>query len=222
MSTAKASTDERDQLWTRLRHALAGLRPGLRRQGDEEARVEPAYGISAIARARMGGVTARIESSLKHAWARSAEAKVSMAVMAVEVDRFREWHLCADRDTIEAGMARIVEAAEGLLPRAQDLCLRHGRQGLIVVLPDYPFLMARQLSRTLSRTVRALAIPHRESHAGVVTVGVGLAGINPQGKYDSVLFEEARDALARARRLGIDRAEVRDLRPRQQGHKHAA
>jgi diguanylate cyclase (GGDEF)-like protein len=204
--------DERDAFWGRVRASLAAMRPGRR---EERA---PAYGTAAIGRsfgvrARMGG---RIEDALRGAWMRCAAGKVSLCLLVIEVDRFTELHHAYDRDTIEAEMAEVQRAIRGCLTRPTDICLRHGRGGFVVVLADYPVLMAGRLAKVIAGAVAELAIAHKGSHAGVVTVSSGLAVANPQGKLDRGVFEAAVTAVKRAQRRGLGQAETVDLRPRQQ------
>lgn len=204
--------DERDAFWARVRASLAAMRPGRR-----EAR-EPLYGTAAIGRAfgagaRMGG---RIEDALRGAWMRCAAGKVSLCLLAIEVDRFRDLHHAYDRETIEEGMAQVQRAIRGCLTRPADLCLRHGRSGFVIVMADYPALMAGKLARVIAEAVADLAIAHKESHAGIVTVSSGIAVANPQGRLDRGVFEAAVAAAARAQRRGLGQVETVDLRPRQQ------
>jgi diguanylate cyclase (GGDEF)-like protein len=210
MSEHSQFNDERDAFWARVRASLVAMRPGRREER------EPAYGTAAIARslgARIGG---RIEDALHGAWTRCAAGRVSLCVLAIEVDRFRELHHAYDRETIDADMAEVQRAIRACLPRTSDACLRHGRGGFVVVMADYPVLMAGKLARAIAAAVAGLGIAHKESHAGIVTVSSGLAVINPQGRLDRGVFAAATTALARAQRRGLGQVETVDLRPRQQ------
>ena len=82
--------------------------------------------------------------------------------------------------------------------------------------------MARACAAKITEAVRQLNLPHKESHAGIVTVSMGLAVSNPQGGYDRRFFETAAEALKKAQRKGLGRIEAVDLRPAQERKRKAA
>jgi diguanylate cyclase (GGDEF)-like protein len=211
MSEVSLVKDEHDALWTRIRAAVEAMRPGGRQDR------EPAYGRAAIARS-LGMRTPlgeRIEDVLEEAWAHCAERRVTLSLLLVGIDRFKDLHLIYERGTIERELKAVETVLRRGLPRAGDACLRHGRSSFLIVLPDYPVLLAKALAGKLMDEVRGLAIPHKESHAGILTAGVGLVAVNPHGSRDRKLFDAAADALARAQRYGLGRIETVDLRPGQ-------
>ena len=93
--------------------------------------------------------------------------------------------------------------------------------------PTHNMAAVPTIARTLKKTgtpltspwptardaVRRLAAPNRESHAGVLTVSVGLAVTNPQGGYDRRFFEGGAEALKKAQRKGLGYLHAVDLRP---------
>ena len=82
--------------------------------------------------------------------------------------------------------------------------------------------MARATADKINAAVRDLMLAHKESHAGLVTVSLGLAVSNPRGSYDRKFFEAGAAALKKAQRKGIGRLQVVDLRPAQQRRRKAA
>ncbi|KKB08549.1 hypothetical protein VE25_18170 [Devosia geojensis] len=212
MSDTFLVKDENDALWARIRAALEAMRP---RGGRER---EPAYGRAAIARALgvrapLGG---RIEEALARAWSHCAERKVTLSLLVIGADRFKDLHLVYDKDGIDHQMRRVEKALRKRLAQANADCLRHGRGEFVLLLPDCPILLARNLAEKLLRDVQGLGIAHKESHAGVLTAGAGLAAINPAGAPDRRFFEAAASALAKAQRRGLGRIEMVDLRAHQQ------
>lgn len=215
MSEVSLVKDDYDALWGRIRAALEAMRPGGRQDR------EPAYGRAAIARSlgirtRLGE---RIEEALDEAWTHCAERRVTLSILLIGIDRFKDLHVVYERGIIERELKAVETALRKALPRAGDACFRQGRSNFLVVLPDYPVLLAKTLGEKLLGEVRGLAIPHKESHAGIVTAGGGLVAINPQGHPDRKLFEAAAAALEKAQRRGLARIETVDLRPGQQRRK---
>lgn len=206
-----------DPFWTRVRMALGAARP---------AQVEraPAYGKAAMARSigmkpRLG---ARLEEELVTAWMRSAERKVSLSLLVIELDRFKEYSTGYGKLEIEDCLISVRDAIRAVLPREGDSVLRLGQASFVVVLPDFPVLMARATAQKIASAVRDLGLAHKESHAGIVTAGIGLAVGNPRGNYDRKFFETAAEALIKAQRRGLNRIEAVDLRPAQERKRKAA
>lgn len=203
--------------WTRVRTALGALRP----VGQERV---PAYGQAAIARSigikpKLG---ARIEEELILGWLRAADKNVSLSLLVIEMDRAPDYFAAYGKAGTDDCVEAIMAAIGPVLPREGDCCLRLGRSALVIVLPDLPVLMARATAGKIAEAVRALALPHKESHAGTVTLGMGLAVSNPRGSYDRKFFETAAEALKKAHRRGLGRLEAVDLRPAQERKRKAA
>lgn len=213
-ATAKEPTEP---FWTRVRAALGVLRP----VRQERA---PAYGQAAIARSfgirpKLG---ARIDDELAQGWSHAAARRVSMSLLVIEIDRFADYFTGYGRTQTDECLLAVMQSITEALPRSGDTCLRLGRATFVMVLPDLPALMARATAAKIAETIRALSLPHKESHAGIVTVSMGLAVTNPQGNYDRKFFEAAAEALKKAQRKGMGRMEGVDLRPALERRRKAA
>lgn len=218
MTDTAISKDGSDPFWSRVRSALGALRPV--RQQRERA---PAYGQAAIARTlgmrtRLG---TKIDEELAQSWSRSAERNVSLSLLVVEMDRSKEYFTAYGKASTDDCLSAMQAAIRHCLPREGDKCLRLGRHGFVVVLPDFPVLMARSIAAKISAAIRSEGLAHKESHAGIVTACIGLAVSNPQGGYDKKFFETAAEALKKAQRRGLGRIEAVDLRPAQQRKRKA-
>lgn len=218
MTDAATVKETNGAFWTRVRSALGALRPVRDQQRS------PAYGQAAIARSigikpKLG---ARIEEELVHGWHNAAARKVSLSLLVIEIDRmtdyFNAYGKAATDDCVLATMRAVTDA----LPRSGDTCLRLGRATFVIVLPDLPVLMARASAAKIAEAIRKLSLAHKESHAGIVTVSMGLAVTNPHGSYDKKFFEAAAEALKKAQRKGLSRIEAVDLRPAQERKRKAA
>lgn len=206
MSLIATSKDQsNDHFWNRVRTALGALRPVR----------QPAYGQAAIARSigmkpKLGAL---IEENLTTGWAIAATKNVSLSLLVIEIDRSTEYFSAYDRSETDDGVMTVMQTITHELPRGGDLCLRLGNAGFVVVLPDLPALMARSLALKIVDAVRRQSLAHKESHAGVVTVSLGLAVTNPRGSYDRKFFEAGAEALKKAQRKGIGYLQTVDLRP---------
>lgn len=214
--TDTAQPKDTTQFWSRVRDALNAVRPPQRQR-------QPAYGTAAIARSvglrtRLGD---RLEAALNIGWERAAAKRVSLSLLVIEIDQFGEYFAAYGKDAADQCLAAVIEASAKSLSTDTGKCLRYGRAGLVLVLPDWPGLMARASAEKIAAAVRALALPHKESHAGIVTASLGLAVVNPTDEYDRSFFEAAAEAVKRAQRKGLGRLEVVDLRT-SEDHRKAA
>ncbi len=206
-----------DPFWMRVRVALGAMRP----VRQERA---PAYGKAAMARSigmkpRLGAL---LEEELAIAWMRSSERKVSLSLLVIELDRFKEYATVYGRHETEDCLRSAMDAIRDVLPRQGDSVYRLGRASFVVVLPDFPALLARATAQKIAIAVRDLNLAHKESHAGIVTTGIGLAVGNPRGNYDRKFFETAAEALIKAQKRGLNRIEAVDLRPAQERKRKSA
>ncbi|MFC3704570.1 diguanylate cyclase domain-containing protein [Devosia honganensis] len=210
----KVTINGNDGLWARIRAAL-------NRGADSP---EPAYGQAAIA--RNAGKKSRpaqlIDDAFRHGWADAAGRHVSLCVLALEMDGHADYFAAYGREVVEHSIEALEQAIGRQLPRPTDRCLRHGRAGFVLVLPDMPVLMARELASRIAAAIRQAGLPNRESHAGQVTVSMGLATINPQGAPDRAILNAAVQAVRKAQRRGIARLEMVDLRGNEDRRRRAA
>lgn len=205
MTLTATTKEQADPFWARVRTALGALRPVR----------QPAYGQAAIARSigmkpKLGTL---IEDEMLQGWAIAASRNVSLSLLVIEIDRSTEYFSAYDKTETDDGVLRVMQTVVDCLPRGGDSCLRMGRGGFVVVLPDLPALMARAAAVKIVDAVRRQSLSHKESHAGVVTVSMGLAVTNPHGAYDRKFFEAGADALRKAQRKGLGYIQVVDLRP---------
>jgi diguanylate cyclase (GGDEF)-like protein len=212
-----AGEKDSDHFWARVRIALGVLRPVSRDR-------VPAYGQAAIARQigikpRLGS---RIEEELSESWSKAAARKVSMSLLVIEIDRMAEFFAAYGKQPSDDCVRVVMGAIADALPRDGDVCLRMGRATFVVALPDLPVLLARASAGQIAEAVRKQALAHKESHAGIVTVSMGLAVVNPSGTYDKSFFETAAAALKKAQRMGLGRLHSVDLRPAQGEKRKAA
>jgi diguanylate cyclase (GGDEF)-like protein len=210
----KVTMSGNDGFWARIRAALG-------RGADSQV---PAYGQAAIARNpnKKSRMAQRVDEALRRSWSHAAERNVSLCVLALEMDGYADYFAAYGRDAVEESLEALEGGIVSLLPREGHQCLRSGRAGFVLVLPDMPALMARDLASRIAVAVRKLGLVNRESHAGQVTLCTGIAVANPQGGLDRAVLDAAQQAVQRAQRRGLARLEVIDLRGRDEKQSRAA
>ena len=211
MTDTLIQKDMAEPFWSRVRGALEALRPTSKATPIE-------YDLSAMARAigKRPKPGQLIDDALASGWASAAARHVSMSLLVVEIDRMTDYLTTYGKPAADDCVGSVMQAVADMLPRDSDRCLRWGASTFVVVLPDLPVLMARATAAKIHDAVRHLGLAHKESHAGGVTVSIGLAVNNPRGAYDKTVLHTALDALKKAQRKGMARVETIDLRPAQE------
>ena len=217
MTDTMIDKDLIEPFWLRVRHALDALRPAPRADG-------PGGDLPAMARAigKRPKPGLRIEQEMANGWTRAAGQHVSLSLLVIEIDAMQDYLATYGKPAADDCAASVMQAVTDMLPRDSDVCLRWGAATFVLVLPDLPVLMARASATKMHDAVRRLGLEHKESHAGTVTVSMGLAVSNPRGNYDRKLFRAALEALKKAQRKGLARIETIDLRPAQESKRKKA
>jgi len=194
--------DRKDRFWNRVRTLLGKGTAGRSHEG--------AAMLRGLDRRQVSGRP--LEEELQSAWMLAAERRVSLCIMALEIDSFGDYLTAYGRDAADDCLEALDQIISPLLKRETDRCLRVGQSGFVLVLPDMPLLLGRDLANKITLAVRRAGLVNKESHAGTVTLGAGMAVVNPQPPYDRDALELARQALRRAQRRGLSRLDVADLR----------
>lgn len=205
MTDTAPTKESTDPFWSRVRTALGALRP-TRQQVYGQAVIARSIGM----RPKLGVM---IDDELQNGWERAARMHVSLSLLVIEIDQASTYFAAYDPATTDESVLGVMGAITACLPRPNDCCLRLGRSGFVVVLPDLPALMARTVATKIIDAVRRQAITNKQSHAGIVTVSLGLAVTNPRGTYDRKFFEAGAEALNKAQRKGLGYIHAIDLRP---------
>jgi len=211
MTDTTFDKDLAEPFWSRVRAALGALRPV-----SKDAQPEIGQAAFAKTHSRRSKPGPRIEEALARGWASAAARHVSLSVLVIEIDRMPEYLTAYGKPAADDCAASVMQAVADNLPHDGDICYRWDGATFVVVLPDLPVLMARASAAKIHDAIRHLGLIHKESHAGAVTVSIGLAVNNPGGHYDKKFFHTAMDALKKAQRKGLGRLETIDLRPVQE------
>jgi len=201
----------RARFWDRVVSALK-RRPS--HPGHHSARITPLSTRTARAQ--------RLDEAFEAGWTECEQRRVSMAVVAIEVDRFREYGRAYGPVAAENCLVAVGNAVRAALPRSDDFLGRHAGSTFVIVLPDFPMLMAQAAAQKIAAAVAEAGLTHKESHRGQVTVSVGVAMTNPLGEIDRNVLTVAQAALERARARGLNRIETIDMRPHQKARRRGA
>jgi diguanylate cyclase (GGDEF)-like protein len=153
----------------------------------------------------------KAEEHLQLALTRAATAKLDLAVLMVDIDRFKSYN---DRFGKVAGnecLRRVAEALQACVRRSSDVVARYGGEEFLVVLEETSLEGALKEGEAVRRAVEALAISRGEGSnagqlGGFLTVSVGCASIQPDPGYSpALLIADAEKAVMAAKMLGRNR-----------------
>jgi diguanylate cyclase (GGDEF)-like protein len=142
-------------------------------------------------------------------WPRAIEQGKALAVLLIDVDRFKAFN---DRYGHQAGdhaLRCVVEAIETFATRPHDVLARYGGEEFAAVLYDLDHGQALHVAERMRRAVEALDIAHQGSEFDRVTISVGVAAIKPTGDRNvQGVLQLADQALYAAKIRGRNRTEA--------------
>jgi len=140
-------------------------------------------------------------------WSRSARAEQSLALLMIDVDKFKEYndhhgHLKGD-DCLVA----VAKILSGCMQRSVDLIARYGGEEFIALLPTSELEGAIKVAEDCLAAVENACLPHVTSSVSpYVTVSIGVAAMVPiYDKSSTLLIEQADIALYQAKQSGRNR-----------------
>ena len=147
------------------------------------------------------------DDALAGEFARAARGGGPLTLMLIDVDRFKAFNDLYGHPAGDECLRAISRSFRKELLRSIDVAARYGGEELAAVLPGTPFDAAAQIAERFRLAVRALAIEHKGSEQGVVTVSIGVATVSPATPVDGPrdLVERADQALYSAKSGGRDR-----------------
>jgi two-component system cell cycle response regulator len=123
----------------------------------------------------------------------------------LDVDHFKSYndtygHQAGD-EILKAVAAQLNDQA-----RAGDSLYRYGGEEFLCIFPEQSLETGTIAVERMRRAIEALAIPHRESPTGVLTISAGIAMLDPDHTPSaSGAVKQADEALYRAKQLGRNR-----------------
>lgn len=139
-------------------------------------------------------------------WRRALRSGGSLALVMVDIDQFKAYndhygHLGGDEC-----IRRVAQALRGSVRPASDLAARYGGEEFAIVLPSTDLTGAVTAAERLRAAVEALAMPHKPSRHGMVTISAGVASLMPnESNRSSDLLQAADAALYDAKHAGRNR-----------------
>jgi diguanylate cyclase (GGDEF)-like protein len=149
-----------------------------------------------------------LDYQLEIEWKRAIRVQSPLSLLMIDIDHFKQFndfygHLLGDRCLQEVAQALVTTPR-----RPEDFVARYGGEEFVVLLPSTGIEGAQIVAEAILKAVAELAIEHRGSPSGHVTVSIGCAHYLPSiAERYSILFQMADDALYLAKKAGRNRVE---------------
>ena len=139
--------------------------------------------------------------------ARARRAKSPLAVLMVDVDKFKAYNDHYGHPAGDEVLKAVAQCLKGSVRRPGDLVARYGGEEFVVVLPNTDEDAAFFVADAFREALHVLKLPHTGSERGMVTASVGIAALTPEdiGLDGPTLVGRADEALYTAKHAGRDR-----------------
>ena len=134
----------------------------------------------------------------------SRQPFIPLAVLAIDVDHFKNYNDHYGHPAGDAALRRVVGAIQSVLRGDDDHCARSGGEEFVVLLPSADAATARAVAERIREHVQAADIPHDSAPNGLLTVSIGVA-LWEREEPPANALARADEALYRAKRDGRDR-----------------
>lgn len=150
------------------------------------------------------------DDRLEQEWARTQRAEVPLSVIAIDVDRFKQFNDTHGHEEGDRCLRAVGEMLRTGVRSGVDLAARHGGEEFMLILPgighDAAISVAERIRGMVATCDQPYGLPQR------VTVSLGVATIDPApGRSVQELTMAADAALYRAKLGGRNRYEVAEI-----------
>lgn len=133
-------------------------------------------------------------------WKRAIRDQKLMSLIMADVDSFKKYNDTYGHQAGDDVLMRIAAALSEVLRRPSDQIARYGGEEFVVTLPDTNLEGARMIASKMIDAVETLAISHKHSPAGKVTISLGVSCMQPNYNIlPNVLLANADKALYKAK-----------------------
>lgn len=140
-------------------------------------------------------------------WTRALRQGQPLAVGLLDVDWFKKYNDFYGHQAGDDCLRTVARTFAATVCRTGDLVARYGGEEFIFIAPNTGADNALLMAKRLCAALQALAMPHRLSDFGRVTVSIGVAAIVPiQGMNSEFLLKAADNALYTAKEQGRNQA----------------
>ncbi|EJN00818.1 diguanylate cyclase [Herbaspirillum sp. YR522] len=148
----------------------------------------------------------QFERGLNEEFNRAARTGLSLAVIMIDVDYFKQYNDLYGHMAGDKVLRRLGSAIRDTNVRPEDLLARYGGEEIAVLLPGAKLEGALMVAERIRLSVQKLEIEHTASATGFLTISIGVSAVAPQRQVDNPedVLREADEALYLAKAAGRD------------------
>lgn len=167
----------------------------------------------------------RFDERLQEEWARAYRDRSSLALLMIDVDRFKAYNDEYGHPAGDACLRVVAQLIAAEMQRPGDLAARYGGEEFAMLLPNTDAAGCARIGERIRKAIREAGLVHTTNRAsGCVTASLGGAACRPALERTAgvgSLIEAADQALYAAKEAGRDRlmmsGEVANLLPKASG-----
>ena len=156
----------------------------------------------------------KFDKCLEREFRRTKRERPSIALMMIDVDYFKSFNDLYGHQAGDDCLRVVAEALHLVVRPTRDIVTRYGGEEFAAILIDIDEAEAIAMARRMSGAIGRLAVPHRGSPFGTVTICIGLTlfsfGQQRRLRTPYQLVETADRALYAAKEAGRDHIAVAD------------
>lgn len=137
-------------------------------------------------------------------WRRSARAGLQLALIMIDIDKFKEYNDHYGHLKGDDCLALVAQTLKACNHRATDTIARYGGEEFVALLPESDLAGALEVAQQYLKAIQSVTIPHAASKIDpYITISIGVAAIHPTtGRSMTLLIEQADIALYQAKNNG--------------------
>ena len=149
------------------------------------------------------------DKKLTYEWQRAIHEKGALSLLMIDVDQFKLYNDYYGHVAGDECLRRVAAILAGAPLRSTDMVARYGGEELAIVLPRALTPGAAAMAERIRQSVGDACLPHMPHHAGIVTISIGVATLNPaDGPDETLLIRRADHALYAAKNAGRNQVAV--------------
>jgi len=150
----------------------------------------------------------RFDERLSEEWARAYRDRSSLALLMIDVDRFKAYNDEYGHPAGDACLRVVAQVIAAEMKRPGDLAARYGGEEFVMLLPNTDAAGCARIGERIRKAIREAGLVHTSNHAsGYVTASLGGAACRPALERTAgvgTLIEAADQALYAAKEAGRD------------------
>lgn len=129
-----------------------------------------------------------------------------LALLMIDIDDFKVYNDTYGHDKGDITLCNVAKSIDRSLNRDTDLVSRYGGEEFIVLLPSTDAASALTIAEKIRNNIELLEIMHTKSHAGIVTVSIGIEAMESDKLNKKDIFKHSDIALYLAKQSGKNRS----------------